>query len=325
MNRSHQLFPGILSMAVLAAAFCIWSAFGNEVNICVTSGCALFQDTSVGGISLWWAGGVMFTLLAAAALMGAAQLGLVLAGLALLGDISLLLLMAVTAPCISCLIVACFFALIYAAFRQAALRTKSNLPGDKPGRSILLVIWGLLFIVNAGTALRTQADVWAITDNGNEATVRMFFSPSCPSCAEGIALLSGHVDVAFYPLAESEADIYMVARMQRLMDNGVNIAEALNKAKDVTAPTGMAGTSPEMLLLRLRMLRNKAHVFMAGSQTVPFFEYHGLPAMLKKSTKQQAGQASLPQTPTPPPATGSAELPLDPQVAGQCSGTTPCP
>ena len=87
----------------------------------------------------------------------------------------------------------------------------------------------------------------------------------------------------------------------------------------------MAATAPDMLLLRLRMLRNKAHVFMAGSQTVPFFEYHGLPAMLKKNPKQQASQASLPQVPTPPPAAGSADLPLDPQVAGQCSGTTPCP
>ncbi len=325
MNRTHQLFPGILSMAVLAAAFCIWSAFGNEVNLCVTSGCALFQDTSVAGISLWWAGGVMFTLLAAAALMGAAQLGLILAGLALLGDIGLLLLMAVTAPCVSCLIVACFFAMIYAGFRQAAQRSRSGLPADKPGRSLLLVLWVLLLIVNTGTALRTQADVWAITDNSNEASVRMFFSPSCPSCQEGIALLSGHVDVAFYPLAENEADIHTVARMLRLMDNGASLSEALTKAKDIAAPTGMAATAPDMLLLRLRMLRNKAHVFMAGSQTVPFFEYHGLPAMLKKNTKQQAGQASLPQAPTPPPAAGSADLPLDPQVAGQCSGTTPCP
>lgn len=311
-------------MAVLAAAFCIWSAFGNEVNLCVTSGCALFQDTSVAGISLWWAGGVMFTLLAAAALMGAAQLGLILAGLALLGDIGLLLLMAVTAPCVSCLIVACFFAMIYAGFRQAAQRSRSGLPADKPGRSLLLALWALLFIVNTGTALRTQADVWAITDNSNEASVRMFFSPSCPSCQEGIALLSGHVDVAFYPLAENEADIHTVARMLRLMDNGASLSEALTKAKDIAAPSGMAATAPDMLL-RLRMLRNKAHVFMAGSQTVPFFEYHGLPAMLKKNTKQQAGQASLPQAPTPPPAAGSADLPLDPQVAGQCSGTTPCP
>jgi len=325
MKRDHQLLPGILSIAVLAAAFCIWSAFGNEVNLCVTSGCALFQDTSVAGISLWWAGGVTFTALAAAALMGAAQLGVVLAGLALLGDICLLLLMAVTAPCVSCLIVACFFAMIYTGFRQAAHHSRSSLPGDKPGRSLLLILWGVLFIVNTGTALRTQADVWAITDNGNEASVRMFFSPSCPSCQEGITLLSGHVDVAFYPLAESEGDIYKVARMQRLMDNGSSLADALAKAQDVTAPSPMAATAPDMLLLRLRMLRNKAHVFMAGSQTVPFFEYHGLPSMLKKSAKQPAGQAMLPAAQTPPSTTGSTDLPLDPQVAGQCSGTTPCP
>jgi len=277
MKRDHQLLPGILSIAVLAAAFCIWSAFGNEVNLCVTSGCALFQDTSVAGISLWWAGGVTFTALAAAALMGAAQLGVVLAGLALLGDICLLLLMAVTAPCVSCLIVACFFAMIYTGFRQAAHHSRSSLPGDKPGRSLLLILWGVLFIVNTGTALRTQADVWAITDNGNEASVRMFFSPSCPSCQEGITLLSGHVDVAFYPLAESEGDIYKVARMQRLMDNGSSLADALAKAQDVTAPSPMAATAPDMLLLRLRMLRNKAHVFMAGSQTVPFLNTTACP------------------------------------------------
>ena len=103
-------------MAALAAGFCIWSALGNEVNLCVTSGCALFQDTSIAGISLWWAGGITFAALAAAALMGAAQLGMVLAGFALLGDIGLLLLMAVTAPCVSCLIVA-FTGCCFASFR----------------------------------------------------------------------------------------------------------------------------------------------------------------------------------------------------------------
>lgn len=325
MKRSHEFFPGILSMAALAAGFCIWSAFGNEVNLCVTSGCALFQDTSVAGISLWWAGGVMFAALGAAALMGAAQLGMIMAGLALLGDIGLLLLMSVTAPCVSCLIVACLFALIYASFRHAARRTRAGMPNEKPGRSILLMLWTLLFVVNVGTALRTQADVWAITDNSAEATVRMFFSPSCSSCQEGIALLSGRVDVAFYPLAESEIDLYKTARMLRLMDNGASLAEALAKAQDVPAPSIMGATAPDMLLLRLRMLRNKAHVFMAGSQTVPFLEYHGLPSMLKKSAKQQPGHVVAPAAPASPSATGSVDLPLEPQVAGQCSGTTPCP
>ena len=150
-------------MAALAAGFCIWSALGNEVNLCVTSGCALFQDTSIAGISLWWAGGVMFAALGAAALMGAAPLGMILAGLALLGDIGLLLLMSVTAPCVSCLIVACLFAMIYAGFRQAAHRSHSGLPNDKPGRSLLLVVWSVLFVVNVGTALRTLSAATAVT------------------------------------------------------------------------------------------------------------------------------------------------------------------
>jgi len=325
MNRPRQTLPGLLCLAVLATAFCIWSALGNEVNICVTSGCALFQDTSVAGISLWWFGGIMFAALAAAALLGAAQWGLVLAGLALLGDTGLLLLMSVTAPCVSCLIVAALFALIYAGFRQAAHNAyKSGQSNDKPGRSALLLAWGLLFIINVGTALRTQADVWPITDNGNEASVRMFFSPSCSSCQEGIALLSGHVDVAFYPLAENDSDIYKVARMLRLMDNGSSVAEALSKAQDVTAPTGFSALSPAMLRLRLHMLRNKAHVFMAGSQTVPFFEYHGLPAMLKKNSKPLAAQKLSPAPQTPPPTAASPDLPIDPQIAGECTGTTPC-
>ena len=82
--------------------------------------------------------------------------------------------MSVTAPCVSCLIVAALFALIYAGFRQAAhAASRSGQSSDKPGRSVLLLAWGLLFIVNVGTALRTQADVWPITDDGNEASVRM--------------------------------------------------------------------------------------------------------------------------------------------------------
>lgn len=84
--------------------------------------------------------------------------------------------------------------------------------------------------------------------------------------------------------------------------------------------------------------------FPPGAQTVPFFEYHGLPAMLvKQSKKNSSAQSqatppqapasqsqSLPPAPEPPlaapPQLGTdAELPLDPQVAGQCGGPAPCP
>ena len=49
------------------------------------------------------------------------------------------------------------------------------------GISTLLWIWVLLFTVNVGAVARSQTEVWPIMGAGDEATVRMFFSPSCPS------------------------------------------------------------------------------------------------------------------------------------------------
>ncbi|WP_022656285.1 hypothetical protein [uncultured Desulfovibrio sp.] len=351
MKRSREILTGPLCIALLAAAFCIWSAFGNGVNFCVTAGCSLYQDFTVGGISLWWLGTGTFAVLALLALLGAAAPGRLLAGLALLGDICLLLLMALTAPCVSCLVVAVFFVLTYLGFRHAE-QGQARGRGIQPRRSPLLLLWILLFTVNVGTVTRSQTAIWPIAE-GDEATVRMFFSPSCPSCREGIDILSGHVDVAFYPLAENDSDVYRVAQMRRLLDTGMNLAEALGQSQNVPPARGFAALSPDLLWLRFRMLRNKAHVFSAGAQTVPFFEYHGLPSILIKQqarqNRQLAGSASnrtdmlAPPSPsqsrdTPSSArdgqTGSqpevqngqdAALPLTPQVAGQCRGTTPCP
>ncbi len=336
MNRSHEIVTGALLLALAAAAFCVWSALGNEVNLCVTAGCSLYQDSTVAGISLWWIGTGVFAALCVLALLGAARWGRTLAALALAGDVALLLVMALTAPCISCLVVAVFFVLVYMSFRQAATaRSRSG----KAGRSLLVLVWGLLFIINLGAVARSQANVWSITDNHDNATVRMFFSPSCSSCREGVAILSGHVDVAFYPLAENDADVHRVARMIRLLDQGDSMAEAISRSQDVTAPGGLASWSPDMIWLRFRMLRNKAHVFMSGAQTVPFFEYHGLPSMLVKQGKSAAsrtpgsGAAATGSFSGMPgagygqgqPGSVNDALPLEPQVSGQCGGPAPCP
>jgi hypothetical protein len=275
MNRPHEILTGPLCLALLATAFCVWSALGNEVSICVTAGCSLYQDSTVAGIPLWWLGTGAFAVLAGLALLGLAAAGRTLAGIFLLGDIFLLALMALTAPCVSCLAVAVFFALLYLGFRQAAA-ARSRSP--RPGRSALLLLWLALFVVNVGAVARTLAQVWPITENGEEATVRMFFSPSCPSCREGIRILSGHVDVAFYPVAENEADVYKAARMEELLQQGQSMAQALEGAQQAQQPVGLAAWRPDHLWLRFRLLRNKAHIFLSGGQAVPFFEYHGLPA-----------------------------------------------
>ena len=71
MKRTREILVGALGVSLLATVFCVWSALGNDVNICVTAGCALYQDFSLGGFSLWWVGVAVFALLAALALLGA--------------------------------------------------------------------------------------------------------------------------------------------------------------------------------------------------------------------------------------------------------------
>ena len=354
MKNSHGVLSGTLCLALVAVAYCVWTAFGNDVNVCVTEGCSLYQDANLGGVSLWWIGAVTFAVLALLALVGAARVGRVIAGLALAGDILLLLLMAATAPCISCLGAALFFAGVYTCFRRADMDPQGK--GGPTRRSILVLCWLVLFLINAGASARLAASVWSISDPSGAPSVRVFYSPSCAACAQAIDALSGNVSVAFYPVAETPDDVYMVAAMREAVDSGRNMKEALEMAKKAENPGGLAAISPDMLWLRLRLLRNKAHVYLSGSQSVPFIEYHGLPSMLaakpdKKARRQSAGRQEEAAAQDAAPRPSASSLPLEPvtggltprggnaatedtfgspdlfadPVAGSCGGQTPCP
>lgn len=352
MKNSHGVLSGTLCLALVAVAYCVWTAFGNDVNVCVTEGCSLYQDANLGGVSLWWIGAVTFAVLALLALVGAARVGRVIAGLALAGDIVLLLLMAATAPCISCLGAALFFAGVYACFRRADMDPQGK--GVPSRRSILVLCWLVLFLINAGASARLAASVWSISDPSGTPSVRVFYSPSCSACAQAIETLSGNVSVAFYPVAETPEDVYMVAAMREAVERGLNMKEALELAKKAENPGGLAAISPDMLWLRLRLLRNKAHVYLSGSQTVPFIEYHGLPSMLvSKAENKTRRQAAVRQEEAPAqdaaPRPSASSLPLEPvtggltprgnaaqgefgtpslfddPVAGSCGGQIPCP
>lgn len=351
MYRSHAILAGPLFFALLGTAFCVWSALGNDVNFCVTTGCTLYQDFTVAGISLWWFGTAAFGALAGLSLLGAAAWGRTLAALALFGDICLLLLMAFTAPCVSCLVAALLFAVVYFLLRRAPA-PQSHMHGNGRRGSVLLWVWLALFVVNLGAVARSQTDVWPILGEGENAATRMFFSPSCRYCIEGVNALSGKVDVAFYPLAETEADVWKVARMLTLLDEGLNLAQALAQSQNATAPSGIGSWRPDMLLLRFRLLRNKAHIFAAGSQGVPFFEQRGLPGDLRERVERahqsrspagaaagNAGRGSAAPAGTAAPGDDTPRderLPLDTggglsgivsdSGAGfQCGGGRPCP
>lgn len=330
MSNSRAILTTPFLAALLATAFCVWSAMGNDVNFCVTTGCTLYQDFSIGGISLWWFGTGAFTLLAACALSGQQGAGRWLAGLFLLGDIFLLALMALTATCVSCLVAAMFFALCYFLFSSQP-RVKAG-QQQKSRRSFLLWLWAALFIINLGFVARSQLDVWPILDESGDPRMRMFFSPSCPYCVEGLNALSGKVNVAFYPVAENNADVYRLAKMQTLLAEGMSIAEALGQSMETTEPEGFEWLKPEIILLRFRLLRNKAHIFSSGSQSVPFFETKGLPADILAEVKKRNRERAVRGLPPagPPPATADSgpkdhALPVELEEGQQCGGAIPCP
>ena len=320
MKKSRAILVGPFIFSILGIIFCVWSALGNEVNFCVTAGCTLYQDFNIGGLSMWWIGTGAFTLLAACALFGQADSGRVLGAVFLTGDICLLVLMAFTAPCVSCLVVAFLFALCYWFFRRHATLPSS---ASAFSSSCLLLVWLAFFIINVGQAARSQIDIWPILDESGEARGRMFFSPSCRFCIEGINLLAGNVRMAFYPVAENDEDVFRILKIRELLAEGDNLAEAIVKSENTPVPGFFASLFPDILLLKFRLLCNKAHVFAAGSRGVPFFEYLGLPPEIRKRIEEPDSSSQL-TLPEKTPKTGNAALPPE-LLDGQCTGNEPCP
>lgn len=333
MTKSHAIFTAPLFLALLGLAFSIWSALGNDVNFCVTTGCTLYQDFTVAGISLWWFGTLAFICLAICALLGQAAIGRWLGAFFLLGDLCLLVLMSVTAPCVSCLAAALLFALCYFLFRRRQLALAQR-PGQPPvfRRSILIFVWGIFFIINIGQVIRSQFDVWPMLNESGQPSIRMFFSPSCRYCIEGVEALSGNVNVAWYPLVDHPGDVARIVRMMTLIEDGLSINEALNQSRDAEFSSVWQAMRPDILLLRFRMLCNKAHVFQQGSQGVPFLEYKGLPPGLGAKAAEKRRSASVLTDPADsvpaqaaPSSTEDPALPGELIYGGQCGAGVPCP
>lgn len=332
MTKSHAILGTPLLISILGIIFCVWSAFGNDVNFCVTTGCTLYQDFTLFGISLWWYGTAAFTILAACAVLGFAKFGQRLGALFLTGDICLLILMSLTAPCVSCLAAAVMFALSYVFFRRSAfLFSRQNVPIVMKN-SIILMIWLIFFIVNIGQVARSQINLWPILDESGQAHMRMFFSPSCRYCVEGINVLSGNVDVAFYPVAENDEDVYRIGRMAALIEEGMGLSEALAQSADAAKPNFFESLSLKNLLLRFRLISNKAHVFSSGSQGVPFFENLGLPPSVRTKIdnreKKSIFSDGYDDNNKKDLSTSDVPGPKDPnlpvELEGQCGGSRPC-
>ncbi len=291
-----MLWPLLASLAGLA--FCAWSAYGNAFQICLSAGCEISKDMAIGGISLWWFGCAAFATLIILSFSGRPMLGVVVAGLFLVADIGLLLLMLMTASCLSCLIVALFFALVYTAFRHAGKGY------DPIGRSWLIFVWALFLVANLGGVLRETMTPWALS-GPEEPQVNVYFSPTCPSCLDAIAAMAPNPTAAFYPVLKKPAEFDLVAHMADALSEGKNVHEALLYAQNIGEAQPKQGFFSSALL-RLRLLFNQAYLSRNGISVVPVIEYKGLPAFL---ARKGAVAHVLPHTDAPDTPMVTQKLP----------------
>ena len=322
MLKSARPFPLAAAAASLAGLlFCLWVFFTGGRALCLTDGCTLFQDFRLAGISLWQAGTALFSVLLVLSLFRLSGAAHLLAALALAADAVLLCVMLFTAPCVNCLIVGSLIAVTFLAFRSAALPVRRE-------RSSLAVLWLVLLIINLGGVLRDLADPWTPLPAQEEASVQVYFSPSCPACRTLLSRADALSDAAWYPVPEDTRDIWVIAAMAERLEKGMSLEQAATEARQ-SVPEGEAfeGDSsfrlgllrPGMLLLQFRLWRNHAHVLAAGSDRLPFVEFRGLPAFLAEPAPEPEKSA---------PDTSDELSPEIPglNVAGFCDGESeePC-
>jgi len=278
-------------VASAGAAFAIVAAMGGARALCVTEGCSLYEDVALAGLSLWWYGAGCLALVAALAAVGrsGAALGLCAAGLVL--DCGLIAWLALTAPCLNCLLGGLFFFLATLALSTAAPSSRKNAVWA------LAALWLFLFSPNLFELGKELAAPWPLR-GAPGAPIKLFFSPSCPSCRDAVTdFQSRGDDVAFYPVAEDSADYPKLRTMVHSLAQGKDMVQALADAQK-SSPVDTGQSTP--LDLRWKILRNRMALARMSVQKIPAILVVGYP----KSKPSVA--PSTPQGRSTPGASGGS-------------------
>jgi hypothetical protein len=285
-RAQHSLIPWpALFFALLGLVWCGFVAFPTANPApCATAGCALFRDSKIAGVSLWWVGGALFFILTILCLRGQRAAARLLARLALFVDAILLIVMYFTAPCLDCLVVAALIALCFFFLRP----NNSGWFLEDASPSLLLPVWIGLFIGNCAVVVNEQMPQYTL---GNAATaqVRLYFSPSCPACREAVQTLGP--SALLYPVEEREGDFEAILRFENLLAAGLSPADALRGS--LQADNHIPSVSlPDQLIMHVQLLRNKAAVLRQGFRALPLIEVNGMPGF-----KGQGAVAKPEETP----------------------------
>ncbi|MEG6549148.1 hypothetical protein V6C53_02765 [Desulfocurvibacter africanus] len=266
--------------SLTGAVFCILAALGLTDAVCATEGCALFKGAAIFGLDLYWIGAVFFLGISLLLLfqrrrreLSASVMLLLAAGLVV--DAFLLAVQAVTAPCLSCLVVAALLGITVLMLL--------------PGSTLLArtaVVWVVIFVAAlAGVARDQLTPVPAF--GSPTAAVKVFFSPSCFVCQmelQELAVKSDlHKDLALYPVANESGDLEAIHRFRRVVAE----SGSLPMAVDALFSAGEGLSLGESLQLQAVCFRNKVFLARAGARSIPYV-LTSSPALLQSASAQQA-------------------------------------
>lgn len=264
---------GAIFFALVGLLWCGYVAFPTSSNpLCITSGCAISRNFSIGGISLWWVGGAYFFLLLLLCLRGRRYIAWRLSRLGLLLDAVLLGIMFFTGPCVECLIVAVFIGLTTWLLRPPA-------EGWFQGRAtspLLFPLWFGFLLGNSIVAVNEATPRWIIANEDSPSIIQVHFAPSCPWCREAVKILGGKEKAILYPVVEQPADFNALLRFERFLAEGVPIEQAIDRCLAEEAYVPHASLARK-LVLRIQLLRNKSYLLKHPKRSMPLIEINGMP------------------------------------------------
>lgn len=256
VNLSRRTVSALLLLAGLG--LCLGSALGLTGALCLTEGCKLYQGYSFLGFSLhlWGAAAFGTTLLLLLCPLGRLSAYHRFLHLCLWAEIVLLAYQVLFLPCSECLLVGLIWGLL------ALL--------EMPDR-LAFKIWTAVFLVALVLLGKDLLHPWPVYGQ-TSASVKVYFSPSCPGCQKEIEklLAGGEADlnqVAFMPVALKSGDYERVEAFQNVLGLTLNVGQAFQACwtETVHAPVGWG----QWLTVRLGLLRNRMVLARMGVNKIP--------------------------------------------------------
>lgn len=275
----HKFLPVSFGVSVIGLVFSVYNILNGFLSeqACETN-CSVFADFTFMGFSLWWLSTLVFALILILSLFGFAYCIRIITAAALFCDLFLFVIMLKTAMCIMCVGAGVLFALSY-----YAIRYENRRPIEPYPKTLLLTVWGILFIALLGSALNASQKAFPLV-SAEKATTNVFFSPSCAACKKLIAAEHGNRHISWYPVEENENDIWRIIFIKECLQAGDTLHQALLKAEEAK-PEQKVGLfdalDAEYFRMQFAVWKNSA-IVKRRSAVLPYMEVFGAPADLSE-------------------------------------------